>query len=90
MCVWYIYVGLGIFPWGCIKRKISYSPWWKASSGDRHQGCEVQLQEKHLKEITCLELATLLEIKASEDELNRASPIVAYGGEIYESSPSGA
>ena len=27
MCVvyWYFYVGLGIFPWACIKRKISYS-----------------------------------------------------------------
>ena len=25
--MWEIYVGLGTFPWACLKRKISYNPW---------------------------------------------------------------
>ena len=62
MCVWYIYVGLGIFPWTGIKSKNSYSPWWMMSIGVCHQSCEVQEQEEHIEEITYLELATLLEI----------------------------
>ena len=37
MDISYIYVDLGIFPWACIKRKISYSPWWMTSSGDRYK-----------------------------------------------------
>src|SRR5664279_25049 len=48
MCMWYIYVGLGIFPWTCIERKNSYSPWRMTSSCDRHQ---VQVQEELLKDL---------------------------------------
>ena len=25
--MWELYVGLGTYPWACIKRKISYNPW---------------------------------------------------------------
>ena len=48
MCMWYIYVGLSIFPWTCIERKNSYSPWRMTSSCDRHQ---VQVQEEHLEDL---------------------------------------
>ena len=53
-----LYVGLGLFPWDCIKRKISYNPWRMTSSGDRHQDCGVQVQLEHHEEIKCLKLAT--------------------------------
>ena len=43
-------LGLGISPWACIKRKISYSSWRMTSSGDRHQGCDVQVQDGHLED----------------------------------------
>jgi hypothetical protein len=51
------YVGLGMFPWACVKRKISFNPWRMTSSGDRHQDCGVQVQVEHHEEITCLKLA---------------------------------
>lgn len=41
---WEFCVGLGMFPWSCVKRKISYNPWRMTSSGDRHQVCSVQVQ----------------------------------------------
>ena len=44
-------MGLGMFSWACIKRKISYNPWRMTSSGDRHQGCVVQVQVEHHEEI---------------------------------------
>ena len=25
--MWELYVGLGMYPWACVKRKISYNPW---------------------------------------------------------------
>ena len=40
-------MGLGVFPWACIKRKIAYIPWMMMSSGDRHQDCGVQVQVEH-------------------------------------------
>ena len=51
------YVGLGMFPWACVKRKISFNPWRMTSSGDRHQDCGVQVQVEHHEEITWLKLA---------------------------------
>ena len=63
MYVWSIFVGLGIFPWACIKMDIPYSPWKMTTSGDHHQrSYEVQVQEENLDEIICLKLATHLEI----------------------------
>ena len=35
--VWSIFVGLGFFPWACIKMDIPYSPWKMKTSGDRHK-----------------------------------------------------
>ena len=37
-----------------MKRKISYNPCLMTSSGDHHQAWEVQVQEKRLKKIVCL------------------------------------
>ena len=54
---WEFFVGLGMFPWSCVKRKISYNPWRMTSSGDRHQDCRVQVQVDHREEIKCLKLA---------------------------------
>ena len=54
---WEFYVGLGMFPWACVKRKILYHPWRMTSSGDRHQVCGVQVQVEHHEEIKCLNLA---------------------------------
>ena len=54
---WEFYVGLGMFSWACVKRKISYDPWRMTSSGDHHQGCGAQVQVKHHDEIKCLKLA---------------------------------
>ena len=50
MCVWQFYVWLGIFPWACIKRKISYSPWSMRQVVFVIK-LDVEAQEKHLKEI---------------------------------------
>ena len=50
------YVGLGMFPWSCVNRKISYNPWRMTSSGDRHQDCRVQVQVEHHEEMKCLKL----------------------------------
>ena len=47
---WEFFVGLGMFPWSCVKRKISYNPWRMTSSGDRHQVCSVQVQVEQLEE----------------------------------------
>ena len=47
---WEFFVGLGMFPWSCVKWKISYNPWRMTSSGDRHQDCGVQVQVEHLQE----------------------------------------
>ena len=44
-------MGLGMFPWACFKRKIPCDPWRMTSSGDRHQGCGVQVQDKHHEDI---------------------------------------
>ena len=54
--MWEFYVGVGMFPWACVKRKISYNPWRMTSSGDRHQDCGVQVQVEHHEEIKCLKL----------------------------------
>ena len=62
MHVWYILVWLGIFPWACIEMDISYGPWNMTTSGDRHQGCDVQVQDEHQEEFLCLKLATHMEI----------------------------
>ena len=47
---WEFFVGLGMFPWSCVKRKIPYNPWRMTSSGDRHQVCSVQVQVEQHKE----------------------------------------
>ena len=44
-------MGLGVFPWACVKRKISYNPWRMTASGDRHQVCGVQVQVEHHEDI---------------------------------------
>ena len=50
---WEFFVGLGMFPWSCVKRKIPYNPWRMTSSGDRHQVCCVQVQvEQHEEWLT--------------------------------------
>ena len=48
--MWEFYVGVGMFSWDCVKRKISYNPWRMTSSGDRHQDCGVQVQVEQLEE----------------------------------------
>ena len=55
--MWEFFVGLGMFPWSCVKREIPYNPWRMTSSGDRHQVCSVQVQVEHHEEIKCLMLA---------------------------------
>ena len=57
--MWEFYVGLGMFSWASVKRKISLNPWRMTSSGDRHQDCRVQVQVEHHEEIKCLNLAIL-------------------------------
>ena len=50
---WEFFMGLGMFPWSCVKRKIPYNPWRMTSSGDRHQVCSVQVQvEQHEEWLT--------------------------------------
>ena len=50
----------------------------------------VQVQDESNKKIICLKLATTWRSRASEDVPKSVSPIVAYGGAIHKSSPSGA
>ena len=40
---WEFVVGLGMFPWSCVKRMIPYNPWRMTSSGDHHQDCRGQV-----------------------------------------------
>ena len=54
---WEFFVGLDMFPWTRVKRKILYNPWRMTSSGGRHQVCGVQVQVEHHEEIKCLKLA---------------------------------
>ena len=54
MHVWSILVCLGIFPWACIKIDISYIPWNMMTSGDRRQGCVMQVQDENQEEFICL------------------------------------
>ena len=58
--LWESFVGLGLFPWVCIKRKISHNPWRMTSSGDRHQDCGVQVQVEHHEEITAWSLPSIV------------------------------
>jgi hypothetical protein len=53
------------------------------SSGDGHQGREVEVQDKHLEGIICLNFIVHLNMC-----LNMRLIIVQHGGVIYESSPS--
>ena len=79
---------LGIFPWACIKMDISYSPWNMMTSGDRHQGCVVQVQDENQEEFICLKLPPTWRLWSSEDGHERSSCILVYGGALYKSSPS--
>jgi hypothetical protein len=76
------YVGLGLFPWVCIKRKISYNTWRMTSSGDRHQDWGVQVQVEHHEEIILEACRPLWCQWTCEDVPKSGSPIVEYGGAI--------
>ena len=89
---WEFFVGLGMFPWSRVKRKISYNPWRMTSSGDRHQVCSVQVQvEQHEEWLThngvwgAIKLETCRPLWwqwTCEDVRKSGSPIVKYGGAI--------
>ncbi len=79
---WEFFVGLGMFPWSCVKRKISYNPWRMTSSGDRHQDCRVQVQVENHEEIMLVACRPLWYQWTCEYVPKSGSPIVEYGGAI--------
>ena len=79
---WEFFVGLGMFPWSCVKRKISHNPWRMTSSGDRHQVCNVQVQVEHHEEIMLVAWRPLWWQWTREGVPKSDSPIVEYGGPI--------
>ena len=71
--------GLGVLPWACVKRKISYNPWRMTSSGDRHQDCGVQVQVDQHEDIMLEARRPLWWQWTCEDMLKSGSPIVSMG-----------
>ena len=73
ICVLYVYVGLGIFPWAYMKRKISCISWRLTSSGDLHQ-----IWDEYHEDIICLKFSFHLVIMDFVDTHKRVSLIVEY------------
>ncbi len=71
--------GLGVFPWACVKGKISYNPWSMTSSCDRHQDCSVQVQVDQHEDIILEACCPLWWQWTCEDMLKSGSPIVSMG-----------
>ena len=76
--LWEFYVGLGLLPWACIKRKTTYNPWRMTSN----QGCVVQVQVEHHEEIMLVACRPLWQKWTCEGVPKSDSPIVEYGGAI--------
>ena len=75
---WEFYVGLGMFPWTCAKRKITYNSGRMTSN----QGCVVQVQVEHHEEIMLVACRLLWYQWTCDDVPKSVSPIVEYGGAI--------
>ena len=90
---WEFYVGLGMFPWACVKRNISYNPWrgWhqvvivikiavcKFKWSNSKSGSPIMEYGGAIKLESCRSLWCQWNF---EDVPKSGSPIVEYGGAI--------
>ena len=77
-------------PMGLHQMDISYSPWNMMTSGDRHQGCGVQVQDENQEDFICLKLSTHMETMVKwRWTWEKLSHIILWGSN-YKSSPSKA